>query len=249
MRGKVTVDGLSLGKVAPKIVLKRIFDLSPGRSGLLLHVEYKGDAWVSVKGIEINLDPTRVFVAGGSGLSGGRRAEVVAPFFCPLTLKLSDLHLCGDVKIEVSHEVVESSASSTGCGSDNNDNNSGSSSSSSSCGTSTFVPDTFTEMFLGKLGLSTSFSSSLSSSTMTTMATTATTRQQQQQQQHQQRRTVIKRKVFVQLMSEEEFIRDFNVESNFIPVPQAVETIKNTIRAATKPLFQKLRSQGMSFQV
>ena len=50
-------------------------------------------------------------------------------------------------------------------------------------------------------------------------------------------------------MSEEDFINDFNVDSNFGAVPQAVEKIKGTIRAAVRPLFQGLRSKGMTVQL
>jgi hypothetical protein len=290
IRGSVTVDGLSLGTKAPTIVLKRITELTPANTSVQVHVEYRGNAWISLKGIEINLDPTRNVVGGtgggffggggggnGSGGSGGggRKAEVVAPFFCPLTLKLTNLHLCGDFKVEISHEIFVAGETK-----------------------SVPIPDSFTEMMiLLMMNGNNSQEQQIPSPVMKRKiflqlvatssnhhffgeqqeqddATITTERRNSKEDESKFGGTTTKKKTITttsprneennnsnnksqtrgenQQDSQQnaaEFIRDFSVESNFVPVPQAVEKIKGTIRAAIKPLFQKLRSQGMTIQI
>jgi hypothetical protein len=274
MRGTVTVDGLSLGSVAPEVSLRRIVELSPARSAIVARIAYRGDAWLSMRGIEINLDPTRAFApaspdadaapSGQAGAMSDAAAVVVAPFFCPLTLRIKDMALRGDLRVEVYHEPVDAAAAAASAGSASAGAGAGADAAARA------VPLTFTQLFLGDPT-------------------------QPQQQQHPPgdagattpARPAFRRRMLVQLIDDQVvasagggggagggavgsashaasaggggggggsgdddgFVRDFSVESNFVPVPQAVAKIKGTIRAALKPLFQRLRSPGLSFDL
>ena len=217
IRGVVSVDALNLGAVAPTIAIKRITELSPSRCGLVVHFAYRGDACLSLRGVEINLDPTRVVVGSGGGGGGGGgngggmgRAEVVAPFFCPLTLKVKELDLSGDFRIEVLHEVAAAVAAGA------------------SEQPLPSLPGTFTEMFAALVG-----GDAHVADVEVGAAPPVPTK--------------IKRKLFVQLLDDESSVlRDFSVESNFLAVPQAMDKIKNVIRAALKPTLHRFRTQGFT---
>lgn len=259
MRGVVSVDALHLGTVAPTITLKRITQLTPACTGLHLHVAYAGDAWISLRGIEINLDPTMVF-GGGGGADGGGRAEVVAPFFCPLTLKLKDLVLSGDVKVEVRHEIVVSDPSGEQQQQQQQH--------------ATTVPSTFFEMF--------SQQSSPPPAAPTPTSKASNTQQQPNKSNDHSGKKRLQRRVLIQLLDannnnnkssssaaaasstfhhphaggaggaatgigeSSEFLKQFSVDSNFVPVPQAVQKIQDTLRIALKPLMQKFRKEGFT---
>ncbi len=258
IQGKVTIDSFSLGKVAPKIILKKILDISPGRSGLLVHFEYKGDAAVAASGIKWNLDPTRIFVEGGGGLSGGRNTDIVTPFFLPLTVSVSDLHLCGDIKIEISHEVEQQQQQSDEK-ENNNDEGNGRRAAAATGGMFS-VPETFTEMFLGQLGFENQNKNS-NSNISTTKPSNKKSGSSSNSNQNNintigaavspngNEKPKIKRKLFIQLMSEEDFLKDFTLDFNFKPIPRAPDFAKMIIRSLMKPLFQKLKSQGMTVQL
>lgn len=232
VRGVVTIEQLSLGKVAPKITLKRILELSPGRSGLVVRVEYCGDAFMSLRGIDLNLDPSRAVVPGGGGLRGARGAEFVSPNFVPLALTLSDLHISGDLKIEVYHEQEEIKTT---------EKNDIQNQNQETRSTATFVPDTFTEMFLGKLGLGIPTSANnKNSSSKNAVNNSNTTKNSTRTEKTESK---IRRKLFIQLVSQDEFLKDFNA---VFPAPEAIEIIKKMIQTVSNQFFQGLRTRGLT---
>jgi hypothetical protein len=98
MRGSVVVESLCLGTVPPALVLKRVVNVSPTKTTLEVHMAYRGDASIGLKGLEINLDSCAQpedATAGDSNHS--------LPFFCPFEVTVKNLELDALLQVEITH--------------------------------------------------------------------------------------------------------------------------------------------------
>eukprot|EP00758_Cryptobia_borreli_P004539 Tbor_TRINITY_DN4440_c0_g1::TRINITY_DN4440_c0_g1_i1::g.8080::m.8080 len=136
LRGSVVVQELHPGTVSPLISLKHIHALTPQHISLSVVVEYQGDAYIALKGLEINLDTTtnsntskgsKKGDGEGIGLGTSSRgnsdnttmggvcnnenttADVnhSLPFFCPFEMKLYNIVIADVIDIEIKIPLVE----------------------------------------------------------------------------------------------------------------------------------------------
>ena len=97
LRGDVIVHHLNLGRIPPDISIKEILHVSGNTTKMELAVKYEGDASISLKGLEINLDTCTP--SGGDGEHQGD-ANHLMPFFCPFTMTMHKLVLEGCIMVE-----------------------------------------------------------------------------------------------------------------------------------------------------
>jgi hypothetical protein len=104
LRGAVVVDELNLGSQPPEIALKEILHASATTTKMELLVRYKGDASITLKGLEINLDSTSTATPEFEDLG---RGNPTAAFFCPFEMTMHSIHLEGCIVVEWRQHLVK----------------------------------------------------------------------------------------------------------------------------------------------
>lgn len=113
IRGSAVVEELSFGSVAPDVKVTRIDEAGPRSTRIEVLFRYAGDACISVRGLEINLDLSSPSVGRGDrpDASFDRRSAGDAnhsmPFFCPFGARIHTIVLEARLNVELRHDIVE----------------------------------------------------------------------------------------------------------------------------------------------
>ncbi|KAG5508862.1 hypothetical protein JKF63_05365 [Porcisia hertigi] len=100
VRGLVHVELPEIGSTPPQVTLIGIRELSLEHTALMVKVRYDGEFSLKLRGLQVNVDT----VGANSTLSSD--VNLAMPFYCPLEMTLSDIHVDGVASIEVFQEIV-----------------------------------------------------------------------------------------------------------------------------------------------
>ncbi|CBZ25341.1 conserved hypothetical protein [Leishmania mexicana MHOM/GT/2001/U1103] len=101
VRGLVHVELPEIGSTAPQVMLTGIRELSLEHTALMVKVRYDGEFSLKLRGLQVNVDT----VGANSTLSSD--LSLAMPFYCPLEMTLSDIHVDGVASIEVFQEIED----------------------------------------------------------------------------------------------------------------------------------------------
>ncbi|KAG5509023.1 hypothetical protein GH5_06250 [Leishmania sp. Ghana 2012 LV757] len=105
VRGLVHVELPEIGSTPPQVTLTGIRELSLEHTALMVKVRYDGEFSLKLRGLQVNVDT----VGANSTLSSD--LNLAMPFYCPLEMTLSDIHVDGVASIEVFQEIVDVASS------------------------------------------------------------------------------------------------------------------------------------------
>ncbi|CAJ1007149.1 hypothetical protein Q4I28_002463 [Leishmania naiffi] len=101
VRGLVHVELPEIGSTPPQVMLTGIRELSLEHTALMVKVRYDGEFSLKLRGLQVNIDT----VGANSTLSSD--LNLAMPFYCPLEMTLSDIHVDGVASIEVFQEIAD----------------------------------------------------------------------------------------------------------------------------------------------
>ncbi|GET87522.1 hypothetical protein, conserved [Leishmania tarentolae] len=101
VRGLVHVELPEIGSTPPQVMLTGIRELSLEHTALMVKVRYDGEFSLKLRGLQVNVDT----VGANSTLSSD--LNLAMPFYCPLEMTLSDIHVDGVASIEVFQEIED----------------------------------------------------------------------------------------------------------------------------------------------
>ncbi|KPA78078.1 hypothetical protein ABB37_06808 [Leptomonas pyrrhocoris] len=108
VRGVVHVELPEIGPTPPQVMLSGIRELSLEHTAVMVKVRYDGEFALKLQGLQVNVDTV------GSNSTSSNDPTLSMPFYCPLEMTLSDIHIDGVASIEIFQEVADVSSSGGG---------------------------------------------------------------------------------------------------------------------------------------
>lgn len=101
VRGLVRVELPEIGPTPPQVVLSGIRELSLEHTAIMVKVRYDGEFSLKLQGLQVNVDTV------GSNSMSSNDPTLSMPFYCPLEMTLSDIHIDGVASIEIFQEIED----------------------------------------------------------------------------------------------------------------------------------------------
>lgn len=108
VRGVVHIELPEIGPTPPQVMLTGIRELSLEHTAIMVKVRYDGEFSLKLQGLQVNVDTV------GSNPMSINDPTLSMPFYCPLEMTLSDIHIDGVASIEIFQEVTDVSPGERG---------------------------------------------------------------------------------------------------------------------------------------
>ncbi|KPI86828.1 hypothetical protein ABL78_4105 [Leptomonas seymouri] len=103
VRGVVQVELPEIGPTPPQVMLSGIRELSLEHTAVMVKVRYDGEFSLKLQGLQVNVDTV------GPNTMSSNDPTLSMPFYCPLEMTLSDIHIDGVASIEIFQEIADAS--------------------------------------------------------------------------------------------------------------------------------------------